>query len=194
METLVLGRPGLERTRLEQILADANVTVTTCHDGTWGCVGLSGVCPLDGLTVDVAIAIPDPSDRFDPQGIACVARARIPIITVGATPNDPVLRYAVKNVPRVDRSIVGAARALATDASSHRRAIEEALDRHVKTNENVNVAVKRNAHNVHVSLVADVGPDRRAALADVVRSAVRAHDPRIAGIDVSVIDSTIRNV
>lgn len=194
MEALVLGRPGIERTRLEQILDDANIRVTVCHDGTWGCAGLHDACPLDGLTADVAIAVPDPSDRFDPQGIACVFRARIPIITVGATANDPVLQYSAKNLARVDRAVVGAARALATNASSHQRAIEEALDPYIVADENVGVSVRRSADSIDVMLVGDVDPGRFAALADIARAAVRAHDPRIRGIDVSVVDSTIEGV
>ena len=106
MQVLVLGRPGLERTTLRRFLESAGHQVGVCHAHRWGCVGMDGVCPLDDRAVDVAIAGVEASDRFDPQGIACVYRSRIPLITVGATDGDPVLRYATMAVDHVDATLL----------------------------------------------------------------------------------------
>lgn len=106
MEVLVLGRPGLERTTLHRFLVAAGHEVSECHDRHWGCVGMDGVCPLDDRTIDVAIAGVEAGDRFDPQGIACVHRAQIALITVGATDHDPVLEYATMSVDRVDAGLL----------------------------------------------------------------------------------------
>lgn len=102
MEVLVLGRPGLERSNLDRWLVDTGHEVSVCHDGGWACVGMDGPCPLDQRTVDMAIVHADASDRFDPHGIACTHRAGVALITVGATPNDPVLGYATLAVDRAD--------------------------------------------------------------------------------------------
>jgi hypothetical protein len=187
MDALVLGRPGIERTRLEQLLAAADVTVTVCHDGRWGCVGMDGECPLDALDVDVAVAVADPSDRFDPQGIACVHRARIPIVAVGATEHDPVLEYATRHVPRADASVVDIVRAAARDATGHLHAIETAIASHLRSGEHAQVAVNRSATSVHVTIDGRFDRQRAAAFADVARAAARDHDPHVDVIDVSVV-------
>jgi hypothetical protein len=106
MEVLVLGRPGLERTTLHRFLAAAGHEVCVCHDRHWGCVGMDGVCPLDDRTINVAIAGVEAGDRFDPQGIACVYRAQIALVTVGATEHDPVLPYSTIAVERVDATLL----------------------------------------------------------------------------------------
>ncbi len=106
MEVLVLGRPGLERTTLQRFLEAAGHEVCECHDRHWGCVGMDGVCPLDDRTIDVAVAGVEAGDRFDPQGIACVYRAQIALVTVGATERDPVLPYATIAVDRVDATLL----------------------------------------------------------------------------------------
>ena len=64
------------------------------------------VCPLDERMIDVAVAAAEAGDRFDPHGIACAYRAGVPLVTVGATPNDPVLRYATAAVGRVDQELL----------------------------------------------------------------------------------------
>ena len=106
MDVLVLGHLGSERMMLERFLADAGHEVAVCHDGSWGCVGMDGVCPLDERVIDVAVAAAEAGDRFDPHGIACAYRAGVPLVTVGATPNDPVLRYATAAVGRVDQELL----------------------------------------------------------------------------------------
>lgn len=106
MEVLVLDRPGLERTTLQRFLEAAGHEVCECHDRHWGCVGMDDVCPLDDRTIDVAVAGVEAGDRFDPQGIACVYRAQIALVTVGATEHDPVLPYATIAVERVDATLL----------------------------------------------------------------------------------------
>jgi hypothetical protein len=52
--------------------------------------------------------------RFDPQGIACVYRAQIALVTVGATEHDPVLPYATIAVERVDTTLLDAIETIRT--------------------------------------------------------------------------------
>lgn len=189
MEALVLGRPGLERTRLHQMLTDAGHTVTICHDRDWGCVGMDGACPLDALTVDVAVAVAEPSGRFDAQGIACVHRARIPIVAIGAAADDPVRRYTSATADVVDETIVDVVCLAARDTSGHRRAIEERLAGHVGPDECVTVSVDRRADRIRVYLRTDAAGSRAAALAEQARAAVRAHDARVSVIDVTIADA-----
>lgn len=108
MEVLVLGRPGLERTTLRRFLEHAGHAISECHDRHWGCIGMDGVCPLDDRTIDVAIAGVEAGDRFDPQGVACVYRAGIALVTVGATEHDPVLPYVTIAVERADARLLDA--------------------------------------------------------------------------------------
>ncbi len=186
MRTMVLGRLGAERSRVELVIEQAGHVIDACHDRSWGCVGMDGVCPLDGHAIDVAVAVAEPGGRFDPQGIACAHRARIPIVAVGATEADPVLDYVVANVGHDDDTVVAALEAAATDASGHRAAIVDALRDHVRPDEMMHVSIERTARTIDVLLVTTADPTRSAALADVARAAVRAHDPHINVIDVSV--------
>jgi len=193
METIVLGHPGAERSQLESMLTEAGHRVSACHDGTWACAGMHGECSLDGGMVDVAVAVVEPGDRFDAQGIACAFRARIPIVTVGATPDDPVLHYASANVAEVDESVLAAMEASAADATGHRSAIERALAEHLRPGEAVGVTVTRSPRRLDIQLVADVDDVRAASIADSARSAARGHDQRISVIDVSVVASASRS-
>ncbi|MGI9644777.1 MAG: hypothetical protein ACR2O6_05640, partial [Ilumatobacteraceae bacterium] len=154
METLVMGRMGAERARLEELVRSAGHSVNACHNQNWGCVGMQGVCPLDDAGVDVAVAVAEPSGRFDQQGVACAYRARIPIVAVGARPSDPVLTYVQANVPHGDESVIVAMEAAAADASGHRAAIEEAIAVHVHADECVAVSVERTSRSIDVLLVA----------------------------------------
>lgn len=186
MDSLVLGHPTAERSALETLLTDAGHNVTVCHDQHWGCVGLDGTCPLDERAVDVAIAVADPGDRFDAQGLTCVHRARIPIVTVGARRDDPVLDYVTVNSPRVDPTLLTAIESAALDASGHRRAIDRRLHDHLRSEEHVVVSVERSARRLDILLMGDVEPGRAAALADVARHAAREYDQHVDVIDVSV--------
>ncbi len=188
MQTLILGRPGAERARLERLLHEHGHEVSVCHERNWGCAGLDDACPLDGAPIDVAVAISEPSDRFDPQGIACMHRARIPLVTVGATINDRVLDYAVDNVAHVDEDILEILLAAAGDARGHRRAIKQSLAPHLRQGETMQVVVERRTDRVDVVLEGTVDERRATVLADVARAAARDHDPRVSRIDVSVTD------
>lgn len=189
MEVLLLGRPGLEWRRAHDVLQSAGHLVGTCHDGAWGCVGLEGTCPLDERDIDVAVAVAEPSDRFDAQGIACLHRARVPIVTVGATADDPVLRFATTSLERLDASTVDAVDDAAHDASGHQRAVEHAISPRLAPDEQVVVEVRRRPKAVAVQLSGRVDPARAAALADVARAALRAYDSRVTVIDISVSGS-----
>ncbi len=186
MRTLVLGVMGFERSRVGRMVIDAGHVVHTCHDRNWGCIGMDDRCPLDD-PVDVAIAVAEPGGRFDPQGVACAHRARIPIVAVGATEADPVLDYVVTNVPHGDGSIVVAMEAAAKDASGHGDAITDALASHRRPDECIHVSVERSARGIDVLLVVGADDARAAALADVARAAVREYDSHVNVIDVSVV-------
>ncbi len=187
MQALVLGRPGLERSRARELLHDAGFDVEECHDRDWGCVGMDGDCPLDVLTVDVAVAVSEPGDRFDAQGIACLHRARVPIVTIGATAHDPVLGYATTNVAFVEPSIIPIIREAAADASGHRRAVEYSLAARVAAGETISTSVRRRGGQIDVDLTGNISGARAAALADAARAAIREYDPHASAIDVSVL-------
>lgn len=170
---------------MEKLLVGAGELLDTCHDRSWGCTGLDGRCPLDGHDIDVAVAVAEPGVAFDAQGVACVHRARIPLVTIGARPNDPVGEFATVNVARADETALPAIRTAAADASGHQRAVEHDLAAHLEAAEHVAVTVQRRPNAVHVVLVGHLTPTRAAALTDVARAAIRAHDRRIAVIDVS---------
>ncbi|MDX2379257.1 MAG: hypothetical protein QNM02_05820 [Acidimicrobiia bacterium] len=186
MDSLVLGHPSAERSALQALLSDAGHEVSVCHDQHWGCVGLEGTCPLDEQSVDVAIAVAEPGDRFDAQGLTCVHRARIPIVTVGARRDDPVLDYSTVNSPRVDQALLTAIESAALDTTGHRRAIEQRLHDHLRSDEHVVVSVERSARQLDVLLTADLDPARVSVLADVARHAARGYDRHVDVIDVSV--------
>lgn len=112
MRIMVLGRMGVERSTLEGLLSDAGHVVAPCHDRSWGCVGMDGPCPMDAGAVDVAVAVAEASGRFEPQGVACAYRARIPIIAVGATPGDPVLDFVATTVDHGDHAVLEALEAV----------------------------------------------------------------------------------
>ena len=187
MRTLVLGVMGFERSRVERMVIDAGHVVHPCHDRNWGCIGMDGRCPLDDDPVDVAIAVAEPGGRFDPQGVACAHRARIPIVAVGATEADPVLDYVVTNVPHGDGLVIVAMEAAAKDASGHGDAITAALASHRRPDERIHVSVERSARCIDVLLVASADDARSVALADVARAAVREYDSHVNVIDVSVV-------
>jgi hypothetical protein len=189
MESLILGRPSAERTRVSRLLADAGYVVEVCHEQHWSCVGLDDHCPIDGRRVDVAVAVAEPSGRFDPQGITCVHRSRIPIVVVGATDGDPVLQYATTQVSNIDH-LVQAVRAAASVAPGHHDAVRASLAEHLSPGETVSVALTRKSDGIEVMLSGDLTTERSATLADVARAAVRAHDPKVSTIDISVVSST----
>lgn len=190
MELMLLGRPGAERTRLQQMLETAGHRVAACHERDWGCVGLDDRCPIDAGPIDVAVAIVEPGDRFDRQGVTCAHRARIPIVTVGATRDDPVLALAAANITSIGPSLLEAIRSAATDAAGHARAIERALHERCAPDERVGVSVERHGVRLDVLLVTDADPPRAAAFADAARAAARAYDRSARVIDVSITQRT----
>lgn len=185
MRVLVLGRPSAERRRVEKLLDGAGDVVDVCHDGDWGCVGIDDHCPLDGQGIDVAVAVAERGAEVDAQGVACVHRARIPLVTVGARAQDPVTTYSTAGVTRVDDDALDVIRRAANDGSGHRDAVEQALATHLAEDEQVSVTVRRRTNELDVVLTGDLSPARSSALADVARGAVRAHDGRVAVINVS---------
>lgn len=186
MEMLVLGHPSAERARVVATLTGAGHVVDVCHDGHWACAGMRGDCPLDATAVDVAVAVAEPGDRFDTQGIACAFRARVPVVAVGAAPDDPALDYTSASVPGPGGALLTAVEASATDASSHRAVIERALADHLRPGEHVGVHVERSSRRLDVQLTSDLDPERAPSIADIARTAARRHDPRATVIDVSV--------
>ena len=170
---------------MEKLLDSAGDQVDVCHDSDWGCVGLDGGCPLDGRDIDVAVAVAEPGVPFDAQGVACVYRARIPIVTVGARATDPVTDYATTNVSRVDHDALETIRLASHDVSGHRRAVEEHLAERLTADEHVEVTVRRGPKMIEVMLTGELAPLRAAALTDVARAAIRGYDGRVAVINVS---------
>lgn len=185
MKALVLGRRTREHADVVGILGDRCSEIEGCHDTSWGCTGLDDRCPLDHGAIDVAVAVADPSGGFDAQGIACVHRARIPIVAVGATPGDPVLGLAVEQVP-FGGDLLAAVERAAVDVSGHVAAVEAALAPHVRQGEHVRVRVDRRRGSIAVRLIAELAADRVGPLADRARAAIREFDPRATVIDVAV--------
>lgn len=185
MRALLLGRPSARRIRVQKLLDEAGDRTDVCHDSDWGCAGLEGGCPLDDRDIDVAVAVAEPGVPFDAQGVACVHRARVPIVTVGARPSDPVTDYAVVNVSRVDDDTLTAIREAAQDVSGHRAAIEAELAARLRGDEHVEVTVRRQPNAIEVVLVGELEPTRAAALADAARASIREYDDRVAVINVA---------
>ncbi len=170
---------------MQKLLDGAGERVDVCHDHEWGCVGMDGGCPLDERDIDVAVAVAEPGLPFDAQGVACVHRARIPIVTVGARATDPVTEYATVNVSRVDDDALATIRLAASDVSGHQRAVEEELAERLADDERVEVIVRRQPSAIEVVLVAELAPARAATLTDVARAAIRSYDGRVPVINVS---------
>lgn len=185
MRTLVLGRPSARRIRLQKLLDGAGGHVDVCHDGDWGCVGMDGGCPLDEQDIDVAVAVAEPGAPFDAQGVACVYRARIPIVAVGARMSDPVREYATVNVDQVDDETVETIRQASQDVTGHVAAVEAELAERLSDGEHVDVTVRRLPNTIEVVLVGELAPQRVATLTDVARAAIREYDGRVAVINVS---------
>ena len=186
METLILGRPGAERTQLIRALTDEGVTVRTCHDGAWGCAGLHDECPLDDGPVDAAVAIAAPGEALEPQGVACAQRARVPIVTVGGVEGDPVHQLADVELSTVDDSTPAVVSATARAANRHRVAIERASAEFLREGEQLVIDVRRERDALQVLVEGTFPDDRVGQIADQVRSAVRRFDPAASVIDVSV--------
>lgn len=185
MRALVLGRPSARRIRVQKLLDGAGDQVDVCHDSDWGCVGMEGGCPLDERDIDVAVAVAEPGVPFDAQGIACLYRARIPIVTVGARATDPVTNYATVNVSRVDRDALETIRLASQDVSGHRGAVEEHLADRLSADEHIEVTVRRGPNTIDVVLTGEFAPSRVASLTDVARAAIRGYDGRVGVINVS---------
>lgn len=186
MRTLVLGRPSARRIRVQKLLTAAGEHVDVCHDRDWGCAGMDGDCPLDGREVDVAVAVAEPGVPFDAQGVACVYRARIPLVTIGARTSDPITEYATANVGQIDDDSIEVIRQATHDVTGHRCAVEDELATRLADGERVDVAVRRGVGAIDVVLTGELRPHRAAMLTDVARAAVRAHDGRVPVINVSV--------
>jgi hypothetical protein len=170
---------------VQKLLDGAGERVDVCHDSDWGCVGMDGGCPLDEQDIDVAVAVAEPGVPFDAQGVACVYRARIPIVTIGARATDPVTEYATDNVGHVDDETVERIRRASQDASGHRAAVEEELAERLSEDERVDVTVRRLPDTIEVTLVAELAPARAASLTDAARAAIRSYDGRVTVINVS---------
>jgi len=166
------------------MLDGAGVRFDVCHDSDWGCVGMDGGCPLDERDIDVAVAVAEPAVPFDAQGVACLYRARIPIVTIGARTTDPVTEYATVNVDRIDDEMLERVREASRDVSGHRGAVEAELVDRLADDEHVEVRVHRRPDAIDVVLVGEFEPSRAAALTDVARAAIRAYDGRVAVINV----------
>ena len=186
METLILGRPGAERTDLIRKLTDEGMSVHTCHDDAWGCAGLRDECPFDLTPVDAAVAIAPPGEALDPQGVACAQRARVPLVTVGGMEGDPVHRLADAELTAVDDSVAVIVASAARTANRHRRAIEEASTEFLREGEQLSVDVQRTATTLHVSIGGRFSEERISTIADQVHTAVRRFDRSASVIDVSV--------
>lgn len=186
MRVLVLGRPSAERIRLQKLLGGAGELIDVCDEGDWGCAGMDERCPLDGRDIDVAVVVAERGVPFDAQGVACVHRARIPLVSIGARAHDPVSAYSVSGVARVDDEALAAIRVAAEDGSAHRRAVEAALATHLADDEDLAVTVRRRADAIDVELSGELSPTRLAAVADLARAAVRAHDGRVSVINIRV--------
>jgi hypothetical protein len=186
MQVLILGHPCAERTQLDDLLAAGGHDVNVCHELSWGCVGMDDACPLDATGVDVAVAIAEPGDRFDPQGIACLQRARVPLVTIGGVAHDRILEYASERLERVDESVFDALARAARDGSAHQRAIELSVAEHLHSGESIDVSVDRSPDRIDVRLTGRLEGNRASVLADIARGAVRTHDAHVPVIDVSV--------
>lgn len=174
---LIESTPGIA-TEIGSHLAAEGHEVVRCADEHGGpCRGIDHheECPLEGH-IDLAIVARDAgADRtLAEMGSVCASRHRVPLVEV-----DP--RQDGDELPSVKVANALAKRAAeAGYATAIRRELGDAT---------ALVQVERTPGRIHVSIqvpASEASAQQLSAAADRARHAVRAHDPYVKGIDVSV--------
>lgn len=151
--------------------------VVSCTDAAGGpCRGVASpeACPLHAH-VDLAVLVARSSapSTLAEMGFVCAQRHRVATVTI-----DPVL--AADELWHIESE---------TSSAKHRLESDDASAVHERLPEATSVGVSRHPRRVAVEvLLSSSEPDAkdRLAIADRARQAIRAHDPYIDVIDVSV--------
>jgi hypothetical protein len=170
--------------------------VVTCHpDGELDCVALAGGrCPLEAFAVDAAVVVRPyaaPCALALEEGVACVARRGIPLVVAGQPDGNPFARRAAAEeegtaVATTVETVVAAPlphlSAVATTT------LRQALATRGLTDTPARVEVRRRNGGLAVELVGvdDQPPASKAACSVRVAGALRAQDPWVRSIDVTV--------
>lgn len=177
-------------------LARHGHTVVVCHpDGESACIAATGGrCPLDTHPIDAAVVVrpytaPCPLPLED--GVACVARRGIPLVVAGQPAGNPFSAWAYAeeegtSVGATVDTVVGSPLPhLSTVATA---TLRHALASRGRTDTPARVEVRRRHGGVLVELIGveDLAKDAVAACSVRVAGAVRAEDPWVRSIDVSV--------
>jgi hypothetical protein len=174
---LIEAKPGLGASVAER-LAGAGHDVDACYDevGSSPCRGVhdNATCPMHH-PVDLTVVVRDQgmADTLLEMGAICAERYRVPVVDV--RPDDADVVETVRIA-----AAAGKDRAEAKYASVVRSALAERC---------IAVEARRDPGCVKVRLSAaePLTPQQRACLADNARAALRAFDPFVPVIDVSVL-------
>jgi hypothetical protein len=175
---LIESTPGNAQEIGAQMVAEGH-EVLTCADEHGGpCRGIDEhvACPME-QHIDLTIVAREPGSThtLGEMGSVCAQRHRVPMVEV-----DP--RQVDDELPSVKVANAVAKRAV---EAGYATAIRHELG-HLPAL----VDVDRSPGRIHVSVqvpASEDTPQKLSAIADRARHAVRAHDPYISGIDVSVV-------
>jgi hypothetical protein len=201
MRVLVVNPDGSDHTVDTAVLEAAGHTVVHCDDDSrpHACKGTPGGpgCPLDGQGVDVAVAAGNgPHAPMGVDGVRCVVRHFVPLVTLGPTASPAsssstdgngegrvmggaapaVHAAAISDLP----SAVDAAAALTLVGHDERATAEfrHVLAHHGLAADGASVVVRRSHGGLRVELCPIVPIDKKVAHAAAVRvaAALRAYD------------------
>ncbi|MCE9623152.1 MAG: hypothetical protein K8R99_12480 [Actinomycetia bacterium] len=178
MKVLLIESKPSQASELNKQLAAEGHEVVHCSDDHGGpCRGVDhhAACPLE-QSVDLAILTREPESphTLAEMGSICASRHRVPLVVVDPTQIDDELPNATVAAAIANRSVESAYAAAVRRELSHLPTVVE---------------VQRLADSVRVHLQLPASENTaaaRSAAADRARFAVRAHDPFVQQIDVSV--------
>jgi hypothetical protein len=198
MRVLVVGTEPVGVRRATEELRSAGYDVVLCHEegeAAFPCAALRDDrgCPLEQAPVDVVLDVhadgtPVPSAYED--GVACGVREHLPLVVAGAREH-PYARWVTEEATG-DADVVAACEvAAAAPSAAHGavavRAARESLEHSGIDPKGTAAAVHRRDGCLLVMLTLPPHPEgiESMVVARVV-SAVRAHDDRARGIDVTI--------
>jgi hypothetical protein len=198
MRVLVVGTEPDGVRRATEELRDAGHDVVLCHEedeAAFPCAALRDDrgCPLEQAPVDVVLdvhtdASPAPSAYED--GVACGVRQHLPLVVAGAREH-PYARWVTEEAPGVADVVAACEVAAAAPSAAHGAVAEQAardsLEHAGIDPQGTAAAVHRRDGCLLVMLSLPPHPEGlESMVVSRVVSAVRAHDDRARGIDVTV--------
>lgn len=177
-------------------LARHGYEVVVCHpDGEETCVALAGGrCPLDAAPVDAAVVVrPYAADSALPleDGVYCVARRGIPLVVAGHPDGHPFGAWT--SAAEEGTSVGATVDTILASPLPHLSTIATATLRQALANRGVadtpaRAEVRRRHGGLAVELIGvdDLAGAAKAAASVRVAGTLRAEDPWVRSIDVSV--------